>query len=281
MRSFADLLVSWYRYLIEDNVHNTLLAQNPEFTFTLGTGSETVDIKLPYAAFDLEVSQPSIPNGTSRYFPLKRAQNSSQYTLGRVFLQEAYVIADYDRQNFTIGQALFPSSGEQDLQAILPPGLSIMKQDKHALSTGAIVGIAVGAGAVLMLFTVGGVLLQRRRKRRKNRDSQMTLVASQMSSPWTDKHEEVFQPFDHPKQMSDPVHSPADPGFTAGFPQVFETDGRALGRPELDGEDRHRYEIGSDPGFGEERQGPHELAGEAITVLESLIGGERPQSQTM
>ena len=49
-----------------------------------------MDIVLPYASFDLLASYPRVLNAT-KYFPLKRAANESQYTLGRTFLQEAYV----------------------------------------------------------------------------------------------------------------------------------------------------------------------------------------------
>jgi hypothetical protein len=78
-------------YLVNDTLHNTLLNQAPEVTFTLGnlSSTDTVNITLPYQAFDLTASYPLVQNGTSRYFPLKQASNESQYTLGRVFFQEA------------------------------------------------------------------------------------------------------------------------------------------------------------------------------------------------
>ncbi|RAL66809.1 hypothetical protein DID88_007592 [Monilinia fructigena] len=62
-----------------------------------------VNITLPYAAFDWWAEYPLVQNAT-RYFPLKRASDSSQITLGRVFLQEAYLIADYERSQFSIHQ---------------------------------------------------------------------------------------------------------------------------------------------------------------------------------
>ena len=80
-------------YLVSESVHNKLQAQNANITFTLGntaTGGKTVDITLPYASFDLTANWPLTPNG-SLYFPLKRADNQTQYTLGRTFLQEAQV----------------------------------------------------------------------------------------------------------------------------------------------------------------------------------------------
>ena len=75
-------------YLINDTQHSALQKQNATTTFSLGTADSTVDISLPYAAFDLTAKYPLLTNA-SRYFPLMRAANESQYTLGRTFLQEA------------------------------------------------------------------------------------------------------------------------------------------------------------------------------------------------
>lgn len=77
-------------YLINDTQHQALEAQNASVTFTLSnsTVGRSVNISLPYAAFDLVANYPLVTN-SSRYFPLMRAANESQYTLGRTFLQEA------------------------------------------------------------------------------------------------------------------------------------------------------------------------------------------------
>jgi hypothetical protein len=79
-------------YLLTDAQHTALQTKNPNITFALGnlTSSTIIDITLPYSAFDLTLSYPIVANAT-RYFPLKRANDSSQYTLGRTFFQEAYV----------------------------------------------------------------------------------------------------------------------------------------------------------------------------------------------
>ena len=83
------------QYFVDDNQHENLMAVNNNFTFKLGnndtTGGSTVTIDLPYASFDLAMDYPLIARDLSgiRYFPLKRAANPSQYTLGRAFLQEA------------------------------------------------------------------------------------------------------------------------------------------------------------------------------------------------
>jgi hypothetical protein len=78
-------------YLVNDTWHDTLLESNISMTFTLGPevdGGDTVDIVMPYASVDLNMSFPET-NLSSRYFPLRCADNATQYTLGRFFLQES------------------------------------------------------------------------------------------------------------------------------------------------------------------------------------------------
>lgn len=181
-------------YTVDEDVHAALLAQNPTFTFTLGneTGGETVDVVFPYAAFDLNVTLP-ITNRPSRYFPLQRAENSTQYTLGRVFLQEAYVIADYDRQTFSISQALFPATSvPQQLVAICAPDndAACRRPGSGRLSTGAIVGIIVGV--ILLICLVATAVIWLRRSRRRQHyptETKAMLSKSEAEAPDTMRHE--------------------------------------------------------------------------------------------
>ena len=81
------------RYLINDTHHEVLQQQNANVTFHLGideSGETLVNITLPYSGFDLELGFP-FTSTKQNYFPLRRAANATQYTLGRTFLQEAYV----------------------------------------------------------------------------------------------------------------------------------------------------------------------------------------------
>lgn len=91
-------------YLLDNSTRASLLQRNPIITFTFSAAlsdSAEVDIILPYSAFDLQLGLPYV-NQETYYFPLQRAQNGTQYTLGWVVLQEAYDIADYTRRNFSI-----------------------------------------------------------------------------------------------------------------------------------------------------------------------------------
>ncbi|TVY38218.1 Candidapepsin [Lachnellula subtilissima] len=152
-------------YLVSDSQHQNLLTENANVTFTLSNFQDKIDITLPYSAFDLIAQYPIVSNDT-RYFPLKRANTSSQYTLGRTFLQEAYLITDYDRRNFSVSQCDWTPNSQQDIKAILPPSKSssnssssstapLAPQKSHGLGTGAIAGVAIAA----VLALLGAALL--------------------------------------------------------------------------------------------------------------------------
>lgn len=90
-------------YLINDAQHSALTNQGINITFTLGaskSGGANIGISLPYDAFELTATQPLVRN-SSKYFPLRRGSNDTQYTLGRTFLQEAYANSFRPRQPIT------------------------------------------------------------------------------------------------------------------------------------------------------------------------------------
>ncbi|KAK7551657.1 aspartic peptidase domain-containing protein [Phyllosticta citricarpa] len=155
-------------YLVNATVHERLVEENPNVTFSLGhsvSGGKTVDIVLPYSAFDLNASYPAIPgSGQERFFPLKRAANSTQITLGRTFLQEAYFIADYERHNFSLAQRVWNDSAASEIVAIR--SVNSGSDSGPALSIGAIVGIVVGAAAIVVVVLVAFCIVRRRAKRR-------------------------------------------------------------------------------------------------------------------
>jgi hypothetical protein len=170
-------------YLVNDTIHEQLLQRKPTVTFVLGNSSTegmglTQNIELPYAAFDLQAGYPFYENKTVNYFPIKRAANDTQYTIGRVFLQEACVIVDWERQNFTVAQARFDMA-EESLVPILSKasdGSSNQtttdetdgdSQNSSALGTGAIAGIVVGAVLFFALIGIGGWFYLRKRKSKK------------------------------------------------------------------------------------------------------------------
>ncbi|KAK3068043.1 hypothetical protein LTR53_014689 [Teratosphaeriaceae sp. CCFEE 6253] len=162
-------------YLVNDTLHETLLSNNASITFSLAqstTGGSTVQITLLYAAFDLTASPPyqGLTNQT-RYFPLRRAANDTQYTLGRTFLQEAYLTVDWEAQRFNVSQVNWNQDLQTNLVAIPPfTGASTsMSQgtgvSKKGLSGGAIGGIVAGAVALIAILLLAALWHFRRRSR--------------------------------------------------------------------------------------------------------------------
>ncbi|MCJ1445937.1 MAG: hypothetical protein MMC23_006442 [Stictis urceolatum] len=163
-------------YLMNTTQYKQLKARNLNINFTLGsdkTGGPTVALSFPFSAFDLELNTdyPGVDNST-RYFPLRRAANETQYTLGRAFLQHAYVIADYESNEFSVHQALFPDSQQQNLQAIYPASNGTPstggQETPHKLATSTIVGIVIAVVAILLLIGSGALTFYKGRRNRAN-----------------------------------------------------------------------------------------------------------------
>ncbi|KAL8933567.1 MAG: hypothetical protein Q9211_005710 [Gyalolechia sp. 1 TL-2023] len=112
---------TYQMYLVDDALHDTLVTRRPSFTFELGnaiSGGPTVEITLPYDSFDLSF-RPGIDSDPVRYFPIQRAADDSQLTLGRAFLQEAYLTTDYERSKFSVSQCKFEETRRQEILPIL------------------------------------------------------------------------------------------------------------------------------------------------------------------
>ncbi|KAK3691728.1 hypothetical protein LTR37_018456 [Vermiconidia calcicola] len=179
------------RYTISSSTRQRLLTQDAEITLMIGpevNGGETVDITLPYSAFDLQLGFPIISvNSSSRYyFPLQRATNSTQYTLGRTFLQEAYLIADYERQNFSVSQCGWEEEkvSSQKVVSIISSHLntsSISSADERAkvegkdeaVSKAAIAGVAVAVVVFVALIGLMMFFFRRRNAARKRRQAEL------------------------------------------------------------------------------------------------------------
>ncbi|KAL8833442.1 MAG: hypothetical protein Q9176_007982 [Flavoplaca citrina] len=170
-------------YFVDEALHQTLLNINPQFTFRLGNdklSEPSVDVTLPYASFDLVMTPPMRENATS-YFPLRRG-NDSQITLGRAFLQEAYVMVDYDRQNFTVAQAVFDDTAQPNIVPI-PWNATATPSNDKGLSREAIIGIGTGSAVFFLLAAIIGVLAMLRRRKRRNRRAMTDVVPDTDDSP--------------------------------------------------------------------------------------------------
>ena len=183
-------------YLVDNALHAQLQAQNASVTFTLGStvsGGETVNITLPYNSFDLTLTPPAANLSSSiKYFPLRRADNDTQYTLGRTFLQEAYLTVDWERQNFSISECLFTENMQQTLLAIQSPNA---KTNSGGSSTGKTVGIAVGVVVgVLVIVAVIGAILWRNHLAKRKSDEKEAQEAKILEKQEEQQREHGFKP---------------------------------------------------------------------------------------
>ncbi|KAK7561006.1 hypothetical protein IWX91DRAFT_70229 [Phyllosticta citricarpa] len=106
---------------------------------------------LPFSAYVLATdltSNTSTNIAPSRYFAMRPSEN---LILGRVFFQETYLFADYDRNFFRIGKAIFDKNAEPVIIA------SEGRPEDPVLNTGEIVGIVISG--VTVLATVGYLVL--------------------------------------------------------------------------------------------------------------------------
>lgn len=155
-------------------LYNNLVQLNLTWTFTLtnlpGDIART-QITVPYSAFDLTIGLPFVNSTTDvKYFPLKRATSDNQFTLGRAFLQEAYLIVDYERGNFSVSQAVFDSSPDTIVPIIHPtdvpanPSPTAGSGGSNGLPKGAIIGIAVGVGLLVIIAIAAATLFLKKKK---------------------------------------------------------------------------------------------------------------------
>ncbi|KAG9847458.1 acid protease, partial [Aureobasidium melanogenum] len=130
-------------YIVNSSLHASLLARNASVNFTIGTtasGLQQTTITLPYAAFDMTAQSPYQGLADrSNYFPLRRAANSSQYTLGRTFMQEAYITVDYERAKFNVSQCVWPQNiGDVPEIVVIEPAPSSQNSGYSGASSGAV-----------------------------------------------------------------------------------------------------------------------------------------------
>ncbi|KAL6399752.1 Peptidase A1 [Ilyonectria robusta] len=228
-------------YLVNDTHHSTLVATDAEVSFRLSDvleGGDSVTIVLPYDAFALKAEYPLVEN-ISYYFPLKRAANETQYTLGRVFLQEAYLTADYERQVFNVSQCTWVEGAEENIVTITSKDANITssssasasatqttettKSNSSTLSNGTITGTVIACLVFLVLVAVGVFFFLRHRKAAKAREA-AAAVDTAPSSP-----ESGIECVDLSMKAEQP---------RAGLSNVYG---------ELEGDDHHVYQLHEEP----------------------------------
>ena len=183
-------------YTINGSQHSLNLKNNPQATFrlsnNLAVGGASVSINFPYAAFDMNFTNPDVASAEElQIFPLKQASGSNQYTLGRAFLQEAVLVVDFERQNFSLSQAInVPSNTAAQIINIISPDdvtssgggsstspapspsstvvspVATSASSSSSFPTGAIAGIVIAVIAIAAAILAFVCIRRRRSKKR-------------------------------------------------------------------------------------------------------------------
>lgn len=271
-------------YLVNSTLHTQLLAQNASVKFTLGvssSGGQTIDIVLPYSAFDLQVSYPIVTT-TSYYFPLKRAANDTQYTLGRTFLQEAYLIADYERRNFTIAPCTWVQNAQAQIRTILSPNTSISNSSNSgsSFSAGAIAGTVIGIVVVIALVGLAIFFMRRKKQAKKQRAAELEGASKSQGDNATSAETKPFISAPIGGELGgneNEIHEIQDSANTAPkeLDSPYRTDPGKVGYGELPGTAQGTQE----EYYGKVPWGHHEIEGNNTHVYE-MPGSEVQEMPT-
>jgi hypothetical protein len=240
-------------YFVNETLHNSLMEREITINITVGQNPHQINIDFPYAMFDLKMGPPYVES-TSRYFPLRRANTSAEYILGRAFLQRAYLSADYDRKVFNLSRAVYDPKAA-NLIINIPPRSDAEKEGKKDingskrntahLGAASIAAITIGISSILIAL---GVFFFRHLQRKIHKPEGNEISEIDVKSRGTDS---------------------LDPNFIKA-----EMDGEGKPRPELDGWKNEKLELeGHVAAFELEGSTPAELPG--FVPIHELREGRR------
>ncbi|RYP75751.1 hypothetical protein DL771_002238 [Monosporascus sp. 5C6A] len=166
----------------DDNLGRFRSSQDLSVTFTLSSIDDTNDSSEPLDQRDVNITiSPNAFIQTLRYpsmravnyqappvpyFPLRRVNDGGNIIIGRTFMQEAYLITDYDMRTFSVHQARFPNDPLRNTSIKTIPSGSRPQgplTEYNALTREAVAGIVVGASVLGMaiIMTVWWMLRKR------------------------------------------------------------------------------------------------------------------------
>ena len=121
------------------------------------------------------VEQPIAPNilWGEHFFKKRKSSHSSLTTDAH---SSRYLVVNYEQSNFSVSQNIWKENAPTEILAIdaanstKPPNITKVQTKSNAISTGAIIGIAVAAVVLIILAAVAAFFcIRRRRKRRKEK----------------------------------------------------------------------------------------------------------------
>ncbi|OHE96646.1 hypothetical protein CORC01_08103 [Colletotrichum orchidophilum] len=200
-----DAKLGLYLWDTDSTAYNQIVssATTLSFTFLSGINTKPITIRVPFVHLNLTLSEPLTESPTP-YFPCFNS-GTGRYALGRAFLQDAFLGANWGQSKWWLGQAPGPNiqlsssiipideadtvikAGNKNWEESWKGAWKVLATDKDNgttpvgsptdnrqptpasnLSTGAIAGIAVGYVAAVVVVGLG-ILLWRRRTRKERK----------------------------------------------------------------------------------------------------------------
>lgn len=241
-------------YLVDASAHARNIQQNATTSFKIGVtikdSADFATINLPYAAFDMQLSFPKV-NQSTQYFPIRRS-GTGKAVLGRTFLQEAYLIVDYEHMNFTVAPAVLEGMPTSKIVSMFPigyvPTITSEQGKARGLAPGAIAGLVVGIVLALLIAVIGTCLFRRKRRsiNKEESDHEQTSEVDTTYAGNEVKYRRVSE-----LTGSELAQSPKDPamGYYSADPKYIppisemspESTPAELYSPPVDGEDTFDY----------------------------------------
>ncbi len=138
------------------------------------------------------------------------------------------MLADYERGNFSVSQCTWDAGAKPHIVAIKSPRDST--PSSHQISTGAIVGIAIGGAIILVMLVLLGIWLYRRRHPKPLEPKQINDVAAELDSE--EKDHSIATPDDKEKGHGGYVE------LDSFVHKGHEIDGRPFARQEVEAKEQ-------------------------------------------
>ncbi|KAK4498131.1 hypothetical protein PRZ48_010787 [Zasmidium cellare] len=166
-------------YTIDNDSLQQLHDSKANLSFTIGADSSletSTTIVLPFKAYNLALFPPLTDSSKGlSYFPLRKATSNSGNILGRVFLQEAYVVVDWERGVFNVSRTRHAVSRPRLVS--IPPSATVSATTAgyKSLSRAGQSGLVVGC--LVLIFAIVGFMYWFQRRRNRPRDRKASVEA--------------------------------------------------------------------------------------------------------
>jgi hypothetical protein len=271
-----DAQLGLFLWNVDDPDYKRIVSSPAYLGFVLVDQAATnITVKVPLRLLNLTLVAPLVETPT-QYFPCKPYNDTLEYnlwTLGRAWLQAAFMFIDYERNETSIAQAPGPGLGQAVIQTVRPGDDALSSNplgefasswasswtliedggdsspvstpiptiSATSMSTGAVVGIGVGAGVggVAMLL-IGFFAWRRKMQQPPDGDFDSGKVITQINpSPATTVINELSSASGF-SELGDPMpHEIGEPAYEGRLNNVIRHELPAEPRQErLDGRER-------------------------------------------